>query len=309
MHLQNKIPRKFLTNSGRFDKGKYQVKKYRFVLRNKSQPQLTMNPIVSQQDSRPRNLVQAIERASLILDELGQSPHISVRELSAKVNLPKGTTHRFLSSLAYFGYVQQDAKTRHYSLGFKLVELGNRLLNQLDLRTEAKTFLTDLAGRTKETVHLVILDQNEVLYIDKVESNENLSGLRMASRVGSRTQAHSCAVGKVLLAHLSEEELKEFIKGNGLSKLTENTIIAPIQLEEHLKLVRTRGYAVDNEENEEGIRCVAAPIRNEIGKVVAATSISGPAIRITRKRVQETLKDEVMETALRISRKLGFREE
>lgn len=261
------------------------------------------------QGSKPTNLVQAIERASLILDVLGQSSQgISVKDLSAEVDLPKGTTHRLLSSLAYFGYVQQDSKTRHYSLGFKLVELGNRLLNQLDLRTEAKQFLADLAKRTQETVHLVILDKNEVLYMDKVESDDNPSGLRMASRVGSRTLAHSCAVGKVLLAHLSEEELDEFIKGAGLPKITENTISDPIRLKEHLKLVRSQGYVVDDEENEKGIRCVAAPIRNEIGRVVAATSISGPAIRITRKRIQESLKRDIIETALKISRKLGFQE-
>jgi len=183
-----------------------------------------MNDMAALQGSKPTNLVQSIERASLILDILGQSSQgISVKELSAKVGLPKGTTHRLLSSLAYFGYVQQDSKTRHYSLGFKLVELGNCLLNQLDLRTEAKPFLADLAKRTQETVHLVILDQNEVIYIDKVESNDNPSGLRMASRVGSRNPAHSCAVGKVFLAHFSEEELDEFIKGTGLPKMTENT--------------------------------------------------------------------------------------
>ena len=268
-----------------------------------------MNTMATLQGSKPTNLVQAIERASLILDVLGQSSQgISVKELSAKVCLPKGTTHRLLSSLAYFGYVQQDSRTRHYSLGFKLVELGNCLLNQLDLRTEAKPFLADLAKTTQETVHLVILDKNEVLYIDKVESDDNPSGLRMASRVGSRTLAHSCAVGKVLLAHLSEEELDEFIQGAGLPKITENTISDPVRLKEHLKLVRSQGYVIDDEENEKGIRCVAAPIRNEIGRVVAATSISGPAIRITRKRIQESLKNEIIKTALKISRKLGFRE-
>ncbi len=269
-----------------------------------------MDSLTSLQKSKPSNLVQAIERASSILDVLGQNHRgISVGELSAQVGLPKGTTHRILSSLAYFGYVQQDAKTRHYSLGFKLVELGNQLLNQLDFRKEAKPFLEDLSKRIQETVHLVILDQNEVLYIDKMESNDNPSGLRMASRVGSRTPAHSCAVGKVFLAHFSEKELDEFIKSTGLPKMTENTISDPARLKEHLKLVRSQGYVVDDEENEKGIRCVAAPIRNEIGTVIAATSISGPAIRITRKKIQESLRDEIINTTAKISWKLGFREE
>jgi len=259
-------------------------------------------------NSKPNNLVQTIERASSILDILGQSPQgISIRELSAKIKLPKGTTHRLLSSLSYFGYVRQDPKTRNYLLGLKLVELGQLLLSQLDLRKEAEPFLKDLAERTKETVHLVFLDRNEIVYIDKVETDQNPSGLKMASRVGLRNPAHSSAVGKVLLAHFPEEELKNFIKEKGIAKRTENTIADPAQLKEHLKSVRAQGYAIDDEENEKGIRCVAAPIYNEVGKPVAAISISGPAFRITKKVIQESLKKEVMETALKISQRLGFR--
>jgi DNA-binding IclR family transcriptional regulator len=263
----------------------------------------------TKRDSKPNNLVQTIERASLILDVLGQSPQgISIRDLSTKIKLPKGTTHRLLSSLSYFGYVRQDLKTRNYFLGFKLVELGNLLLGQLDLRKEAEPFLRDLAERTKETVHMVFLDRNEIVYIDKVELDHNPSGLRMASRVGLRNPAHSCAVGKVLLSHLSKEELDQIIKEKGLLKRTENTITDPIQLMEHLKTVRVQGYAIDDEENEKGVRCVAAPIFNEAGKVVAAISISTPAFRVTKKVMQESLKKEVMETALKISQRLGFKE-
>ena len=261
------------------------------------------------QTSKPNNLVQTLERASSILDILGQSPQgISIRELSTKIKLPKGTTHRLLSSLSYFGYVRQDPKTRNYLLGLKLVELGQLLLGQLDLRKEAEPFLRDLAERTKETVHLVFLDRNEIVYIDKVETEQNSSGLKMASRVGLRNPAHSSAVGKVLLAHFPEEELKNFIKEKGLAKRTENTIVDPTQLKDHLKLVRAQGYAIDDEENEKGIRCVAAPIYNEVGKTVAAISISGPAFRITKKVIQESLKKEVMETALKVSQRLGFRD-
>jgi IclR family KDG regulon transcriptional repressor len=267
------------------------------------------NVMNSPRRSKPTNLVQAIERAVLILDTLSQKPQgVSLRELSAQVELPKGTTHRLLSSLAYFGYVRQDLTTKDYFLGFRLVELGNRLLNQLDLRTEAKPLLLELGRRVKETIHLVILDQNEVLYIDKVESDENHVGLRMASRIGSRTKAHSCAVGKVLLADLSESQLEEYTKQQGLPKLTERTLTDLRQLKEHLEVVRKRGYAVDDEENERGIRCVAAPIRNESGRVIAATSISGPAIRITRQRIRDTLQREISETAANISKRLGFRD-
>jgi IclR family transcriptional regulator, KDG regulon repressor len=264
---------------------------------------------MADQDKKPSNLVQTIERVSCLLDILEESPRgISIRDLSAKVKLPKGTTHRLLSSLSYFGYVRQDPKTRNYLLGFKLVELGQLLLSQLDLRTEAEPFLRDLAERTKETVHLVFLDRNEIVYIDKVEGFLDHSGLRMASRVGLRNPAHSSAVGKVLLAALPEETLNDFIQEKGLPRRTENTITDLDRLKEHLRMVKKQGYAIDDEENEKGIRCVGAPIYNETGKAVAAVSVSGPAFRITKKVIQETLKKEVMETALNISRRLGHQE-
>lgn len=245
---------------------------------------------------------------SQILDILGQTPQgISLRDLSAKVNLPKGTTHRLLSSLMYLGYVRQDDSTRHYLLGFKLVELGNILLNQLDLRKEAEPYLKELAERTRETIHMVILDHSEVVYIEKVEGDHNPSGLKMASRVGLRNPAHSSAVGKVLLAHLSETELNQILKEKPLEKRTENTITDVTQLKEHLKWVRNQGFAIDNEENEKGVRCIGAPIFDRTGRPVAAISISGPAFRITKKLAQEVLKKEVMETALKISQQLGYR--
>lgn len=260
--------------------------------------------------SRPKNLVQTIERMSSIFDALGQnSQGMSVKNLSEKVNLPMGTTHRLLTSLAYFGFVTQDLVSKQYHLGFKLVELGNALLNQLDLRTVARLHLINLAQMANETVHLVILDQEKVLYLDKVESEESPSGLRMASKVGMRISAHSCAVGKVLLAALSKKELKKFTKVRDLPKRTKKTITDADQFMAHLELVRTQGYAIDDEENEPGIRCVAAPICNELGHVIAAISISGPTIRITRKKVLNTFKDQVMDAALEISRQLGFQED
>jgi len=257
--------------------------------------------------ARPSNLVQTIERASSILDILGQSAHgIAIRELSSRIKLPKGTTHRLLSSLSYFGYVRQDARTRDYFLGFKLVTLGQLLLDQLDLRREAEPFLRELAEKTGETVHMVFLDRNEIVYIDKVETERHTGGLKMASRVGLRNPVHSCAVGKVMMADLSEDVLEHFIRGITLSKRTVNTITDPGQLKEHLKSVRKQGYAVDEEENEKGIRCVAAPIFNETGKAVSAISISGPAFRVTKKVVQDVLKKEVMQTAAKISQRLGW---
>ena len=259
------------------------------------------------QPIKPTNLIQTIERVSGILDVLAQYPSgISLGELSENVRLPKGTTHRILSSLSYFGFVRQETTTKNYSLGFKLVELGNRLLNQIDLREEARPFLIELAQRTKETVHLLILDQQEILYIDKLEAVNHDVGFRMTSRVGLRIPAHACASGKMLLAYLADEELEQFIAKKGLKKITENTISDPQKLKEQLKKIRAQGYSLDEQEREKGVRCVAAPIRNESGKVVAAISVSGTVVHLTREIVENEIRKEVVATALAISRKLGF---
>ncbi len=256
---------------------------------------------------KPNNLVQTIERASSILDILAQNPSgVSIRVLSENLDLPKGTVHRLLSSLAYFGYVRQDTRSRDYFLGFKLVELGNLLLGQLDLRKQAEPYLRALADRVRETVHLVVLDRKEIVYIDKVETDNQKGGLRMASRIGLRNPVHSCAVGKVLLSDFPEEALNSFLKDYRFFKRTENTITEVATFKEHLKLVRKQGYAIDEEENEIGIRCVAAPVFSEVGAVVAAVSISGPAFQVTKKLVQESLKKEVIATALQISQSLGY---
>jgi IclR family KDG regulon transcriptional repressor len=258
---------------------------------------------------KPANLVQTIERVAAIFDVMAQSSRgISLKELSAKVALPKGTTHRLLFSLSYFGYVRQATESKNYYLGFKLVELGNRLLDQLDLRTQARPFLIDLNKRTKETVHLVVLDQDEALYIDKVEPDEKPGGLQMVSRIGLRVPVHCSSVGKVFLAQFSDQDLEVLIKKKGLQKRTGNTITDPEKLKQHLKTISRQGYAIDNEENEKGIRCVGAPVFNQQGKVIAAISISGPTIRITKKLLQNSLKREIIKTASAISRELGYQE-
>lgn len=264
----------------------------------------------TQNRSKPRNLVQTIERISLILDILSQSPQgLSIGELSEKTGFPKGTIHRLLKSLAYFDYIRQDSKTKNYHLGFKLVELGNRLLKQIDLRTEAHPFLVDLAERIKEVVHMVILDHNEALYVDKVEPSQHADGVRMVCMVtvmGSRVPTHCSSVGKVMLAFLPEEKLVSIVKDKGLPRRTENTITDFEELKEHLKLIRNQGYALDDEENEKCVKCVAAPIRDQSGEVIAAISISVPGIRVRTDTLLTTYKDQVVETAMKISNKLGY---
>lgn len=258
--------------------------------------------------SKPSNLVQTIERATKILDLVSQSSQgVSIRDLSDELKLPKGTVHRLLLSLAYFGYIKQDIKTKKYLLGLKLLELGNLIINQLDLRKLAEPLLKELVESTRETVHMVIIDNNEVVYIDKIETEQSTGGLKMSSMVGARNPAHSSAVGKVLLSYYLEEEIDNFVKEKGLPPKTLRTITDPLQLKEQLITIRNQGYAIDDEENEAGIRCVAAPIFNDKGKAISAISLSGPAFRVTKKLIQDSLKKEIIKTASEISKRLGFK--
>ena len=252
--------------------------------------------------------VQAIERGCRILDHLsGGKQSYSIQDLSLSLSLPKPTIHRILSTLRNFGYVAQDELSKEYHLGFRLVELGHTVLDRIDLRKLAEPFLGNLARLAQETVHLVILDQGEIVYLDKVEEVNDQRSLRMASRIGMRNYAHSCAVGKVLLAALSDVEVDEIIAQKGLPRMTKNTIVRPGELKKHLAAVKTQGFAVDDEENEEGIRCVAAPVRNDRGEVIAAISISGPSVRLTEERIHNRLKKQVMKSALQISKRLGYK--
>lgn len=267
-----------------------------------------MYPFHTSTPQRPKNLVQAIERAAVILDILGAVPSgLGIGEIALRAKLPKGTVHRLLASLACFDFVRQEASTRHYQLGFKLVELGNHLLDQVDLRQDARPFLIALAEDVQETVHLVVRDRDEAMYLDKVNLNPGHSGLQMVSRIGARTALHSTAVGKILLAALSREEVQDIVSQRGLPRATDQTIVDPEKLHRHLNTVRRKGAAVDDEENEKGIRCVGAPIRDADGRVIAAVSISGPTARVTRSRVPRELLPKVCQTARHISQQLGYR--
>jgi len=258
---------------------------------------------------KPRNLIQTIERASLILDRIGQNPKgMSIHDLHVGLRLPKGTIHRILSSLSYFGYARQDSETKNYFLGFKLMELGSLSANQLDLRKVAEPILRNLVEVTGETAHMVVIDRNEIVYIDKHETLQARGNLRMFSRVGARNPVHSCAVGKMLLSLLPEEQVDRIIGETGLPQRTSNTITSLARFKEHLKTVRNQGYAIDDEENERGIRCVGAPVFDETGAAVAAISVSGPTVRVTKRLIADSLAKEVMRSAMEISRRLGFEE-
>ncbi|MCG0276309.1 MAG: IclR family transcriptional regulator [Thermosediminibacteraceae bacterium] len=252
---------------------------------------------------RGENNVQSIERAMRILEELAEEEDgIGVTELSSRVGLHKSTVHRILNTLLRMGYVEQNPKSEKYRLGTKLLYLGGAILDRMDIRKESHELLKQLAEEVNETVHLVIPDNDKALYIDKIDSKRTI---RMYSQIGRHVPLHASAVGKAILAFSSPEYVQKVIK-KGLDRYTRNTIVDPDRLIEHLKEIRAQGYAVDDEENEEGIRCVGAPVFDYTGKVIAAISISGSTVTIPAERVPE-LALKVVDCAQKISRRMGWR--
>ena len=243
----------------------------------------------------------------LVGPQYDRTIYIVTRTLQEDPHAPSGSFLYLLNVIPVIDNTSNNQAVFQGTLFFgPNIKRSSLLGNQLDLRKVAEPILRDLAEITKETVHMVVLDANEVVYIDKIETRQITGGLKMASSVGARNPVHTCAVGKVLAAHLSEEDLDYLIKQKGLPQRTTNTITNPAAFKEHLKIVRSQGYAIDDEENERGIRCLAAPIFGEKGRPVAAISVSGPAFRVTKKVAQETLKKEVMKAAFAISERLGF---
>lgn len=248
------------------------------------------------------NAPKTVEKALSILEELKSQPDgLSLRDLSHRLGMPKSTVYRLLFVLEQNRYVQQNALTGFYTLGVTLLELGNAYLSRLEIREVARPFAKRLAQISDETVHVALLDSADVIFIDRIESSEPLG---IATKVGKRFPAHSTAVGKALLAYSSEQVVDEVIRSRGLPRQTPRTITDPATLKEHLKQVRARGYAVDDEEQHEWGRCVGVPILDFRGKPVAAISISGLSVRLTWAKI-ESLIAPLKETAVEISKTLG----
>ncbi|WP_088552628.1 IclR family transcriptional regulator [Calderihabitans maritimus] len=251
----------------------------------------------------PNVKVQAVARAISIIELLAKAGEMSLGEIARELQLPKSTIHGLLSTLKEFEFIEQSPFSGKYKLGLRLFEIGSAVARNWDVRAVAAPYLQKLVDECCETVHLVVLDKGEVLYIDKRESRQSL---RIVSEVGTRLPAHCTGVGKVLLAYSSPSEVRRIIAEKGLRRFTKNTITDPEKLAEDLARIRQQGYAVDNEEIMDSLRCVAAPIRNHEGRVIAAMSIAGPVARLSGERFQKMVK-LVVETAHEISRALGYR--
>lgn len=250
-----------------------------------------------------RNLVQSVSRSLRILEALGHSDEPqSLAEITAAVQLPKTTVHRLLETLQCEGYVEQNPVSHQFLLSSKILELAASFLGRLDVREVARPILMELWHQSQETVHLGLLDDGEVLYIEKLESPHTI---RMYSEIGRRAPLHCTGLGKALLANLPAEEIDQIVARRGLRRYTENTLVNRADLLEEMAAIRSRGVAFDNEEHEKSVRCVAAPVYDAQGQVIAAISIAGPAFRMTAER-QQDLEPHVVMAARKISQRLGY---
>ncbi|HZJ83294.1 MAG TPA: IclR family transcriptional regulator [Clostridia bacterium] len=247
--------------------------------------------------------VQSIDRAFEILETLALEKNgLGVTEIGNKVGLHKSTVHRILTSMGYKGYIEQDPDTGMYRLGLKFVELSSLYLNSVELKTEAQPYLRNLSAQTTQSVHLATLVDGEAVYIDKVESYNNI---RMYSAIGKRVSVHCTAVGKALLSGKSLTQIKALLEGRELMALSPNTITNLDTLLEEILVVGQRGWAEDDEEHEVGIRCIAAPIFDYRNRIIAAISTSGNKNIISPERTQE-ISQYVMNAAKDISKRMGY---
>ncbi|MGN1386093.1 MAG: IclR family transcriptional regulator [Bacillus sp. (in: firmicutes)] len=249
------------------------------------------------------NMVKSVSRALDIITMLSlKKGGLGVTEIANQIDINKSSVYRILSTLVQYGYVEQDTDTGRYKLGYKFLEISSKLLESIDLRGEARPFLQELENETNEVVHLVVYDQGEVVYIEKLEGNELL---RMHSKVGKRAPMHCTSVGKAILAQLPDNVIESILERKGMPVHTIHTITDKDVFMMELEQVRQKGYALDLEENELGITCIAVPIFDHTGKVVSAVSISGPTIRMTEERLEQ-LHKRMITIGKQISERLGY---
>jgi IclR family transcriptional regulator, KDG regulon repressor len=242
--------------------------------------------------------IQSLGRGLKILERLANAPEgLGITELAAEFEVDKGSMSRLLQTLASYGFAEKDADTRRYRLGPQIVRLSRVLLAQMPLRETAKPFLRQLVDATGECAHLAILAQGQALYIDQVETPADL---RVATGVGTMAPLHATALGKVFLAWAGAP------LPQALQSFTIRTITDAPSLVHHLDLVRAQGFAVDDEEYQYGVRCLAGPVFDFRDKCVGAIGISGPSSRLTPEILAKTARI-VVETGKALNSRLGFK--
>ncbi len=251
--------------------------------------------------SEPAGSVQAIDRGLAVLTIIATSDGLTLTDLAQRAGLAPSTAHRILASLEAHQFVFHDDERGLWLIGVGAFEVGTAFLRNRRLAGIGRVVMHELMEATGETVNLGIEDGGEVVFISQIESH---SALRAFFRAGSRAPIHASGVGKSLLAEMTEARVREILYKRGLAKFTERTLVAPADLFGELGAIRRRGWGVDDEERNLGMRCVAAAIFNEYGEAIAGVSVSGPTVRITPERAQE-LGPMVKRAAAEITASIG----
>lgn len=234
---------------------------------------------------KPAYKVQVLDRAINILEFVARQGggEAGLPELSAAMKLHKTTTHRIAHVLESRGLLRRAPDSNRYRLGLHLYDLGCHALDNVNIRDEARPIMTRVAFEVGETVHLAVADRAEVLYIERVEAQRSLT---MGSKLGARNPVYCTALGKAILAFSPDAEVDQALAGCSMQARTRNTFTSMLSLKRELERIRDRGYSIDDEEIEDGIRCISAPVLNPADRAVAAISISGPSSRVTPDRFQ-----------------------
>lgn len=249
------------------------------------------------------NSVQTLDRTFDIIELLAAAPNgMGVTEIGQKIGLHKSTVYRLINALVQRGYLEKEQNTGLYKIGLKFIEISSLYIRQIELKTEAVPFMRHLSELTGQVTHLAILDETEVVYIEKIDVIQNL---RMYSQIGKRIPVYCSALGKVLLSGQNSDYQERIIKKINYIRHTENTITDAESLKNELEKTRQRGWAIDDEEHEPGIRCIAAPVKDFTGKVIAALSLSGSKNIIAPEK-DGYYSELVVEAAANISKQLGY---
>ena len=246
--------------------------------------------------------VQALTRGLMLLECIGRARYgVTLSDLAMQIGLAASTTHRLLNTLEHMRFVYQEPEQGRWFIGVNAFHVGSAFINSRDVITQSRPLLRHLMEQSGETTNLAVLDDGEAVMLAQVQCHEMM---RMVVPLGSRMPLHASAVGKSLLADMSETEVVQILQQRGLARFTVNTIDTPAELHCSLNDIREQGYAYDNEEHAVGLRCVAASIYDEHGEPLAAISISGPSSRIIDRRVAE-LGLMVAHTAAEITEAVG----
>ncbi len=257
---------------------------------------------MSDREKDPR-IISSLQRALDILSLFGaQSPELGITDIAKALNLHKSTAAGLVYTLQRNGYIAQNPENRRYHLGLQLVERAGVLLDQIEIRKIAMPELEHLRDWSSESVNLAILEENQVIYIERLLSDRSL-GFR--NHIGKRAFPHSTALGKAILAHLPPQAARTILESYPLESMTQNTITDIEELMRQFNVFHAQGYALEREENEIGGLCISAPIHNHSGFPVAAVSVSFPLSRLDETMIA-TYGSKIQEVAWRISVKLGF---